>query len=78
MTIEWPEVKTDYPLPAPAEELAFEIAKSIEFREHWEPILTQMVPALVSIVQLATSMMPPAMQGMIPPEVREFVTVAEK
>jgi hypothetical protein len=48
------------------------------FKTEWEPVLIQMVPALVSIVRLATSMMPPAMQTMIPPQVLSFVVATEK
>lgn len=55
------------------EQMAEELADLREFKQQWEPVLIQMVPALVSIVNLATGMMPPAMQGMIPPQVRAFV-----
>ena len=54
-------------------EILEELAELREFKQQWEPVLIQMVPALVSIVNLATGMMPPAMQGMIPPQVRAFV-----
>jgi hypothetical protein len=71
--MEWPEIKTDYPLPFPATDVEKELAELRAFKEQWEPVLIQMVPALVSIVRLATGMLPPQMQAMIPPQVLSFV-----
>jgi hypothetical protein len=67
----------DYPTLT-VEELQVEICRLQDFKAEWEPVLIQMVPALVSIVRLATSMMPPAMQTMIPPQVLSFVVATEK
>jgi hypothetical protein len=55
-----------------------ELAELRAFKAEWEPVLVQMVPALVSIVRLATSLMPPGMQSMIPPQVLSFQLAAEK
>lgn len=73
---DWPTVPTDYPVVVKTP-LELEIEELRVFKEQWEPVLIQMVPALVSIVKLATGMMPPAMQGMIPPQVKAFVDSVE-
>ncbi len=71
-----PPVPTVYPIDA-ADEISRELAELRAFKAEWEPVLIQMVPALVSIVRLATGLLPPQMAGMIPPQVLSFVNSAE-
>lgn len=55
------------------EDMQAEICRLQDFKDEWEPVLVQMVPALVAIVNLANSMLPPGMREMMPPQVRAFV-----
>ena len=69
-------IETNYHSASIAE-MSAELAELRAFKDEWEPVLIQMVPALVSIVKLATGMLPPPMQAMIPPQVLAFVKATE-